>query len=98
MREKLLLVSPVLGGVVLLVVMIMRFPQSENEEAIRQRVNEWEIEYALSQSVAKELLEIEKEFHLSESFFSFGRSPTPEEVTAHQRAIKSRLGTDESSH
>ena len=98
LRDKLLLISPVLVGTVVTFAILMRSPDKAEEEALRQRVNNWKAEHGLSESVAKELLEIEKEFHLPGSFFSTKRPPTPEEIAAHERSIKSLLGTDESSH
>jgi hypothetical protein len=76
----------------------MRSPNKPEEDAIRQRVNDWKVEYALSESVAKELLEIEKGFHLSGGFLSLDSAPTHEESAAHERVVKSLLGTAESSH
>ena len=97
-RDKLLLISPVLVGTVVTFAILMRSPDKAEEEAIRQRVNNWKVEYALSESVAKELLEVEKDFHLSDSYFSTKQPPTPEEIEAHQQSIKSLLGSDEYSH
>ena len=98
LRDKLLLISPVLVGTVVTFAILMRSPDKAEEEAIRQRVNNWKVEYALSESVAKELLEVEKDFHLSDSYFSTKQPPTPEEIEAHQQSIKSLLGSDENSH
>ena len=98
LRDKLLLFSPILGVFFLMIAVVMKTDDKKHEQAIRKRMEKWKTEFALTQPVAKEILEKEMDFHSSHSWFSLKRPPSPEEIAAHDLAIRELLGTDETNH
>ena len=81
-----------------MIAVVMKTDDREHQQAIRQRVEKWKTEFALTEPVAREILEKEMIFHSSHSWFSLKRPPSPEETAAHDLDIQELLGNDESSH
>jgi len=94
-KDKLLICCMVLG---LLAVMAVPFVISSvnfHRDHFRQKVQRWQIKHDLSEARAREILEIELEFHGSGNPLWFRPKPTDEERRAHNREIARLLGHDD---